>query len=177
MVGNTQSIRIREAVEADAEAVARVLFEAIHGAASSHYSSEVIASWARVPDEPRCSQIRRVIAGTDELCLVAEHAGEVVGFGSIVPSSSELRAVYVRSDFGRRGVGGTILRDLERMAVARGLSELHMDASINAEVFYLRHGYEVIERGEHRLANGAQMACVKMRKALPKDTDNELPAG
>jgi putative acetyltransferase len=168
-VGNTQSIRIREAVEADAEAVARVLFEAIHGSASQYYSSEVIASWARLPDEPRCTQIRRAIVGTDELCLVAEHAGEVVGFGSIVPSLGELRAVYVRPDFGRRGVGGAILHDLERMAVARGLSELHMGASLNAEVFYLGHGYEVIGRGEHRLANGPQMACVKMRKALPED--------
>src|SRR5262245_24685931 len=108
MMSNPQSIRIREAVEADAEAVARVLFDAIHGTASSYYSSEVIASWARVPDEPRCSQIRRVIAGTDELCLVAEYNGEVVGFGSIVPSLSELRAVYVRTDLGRRGVGGAI---------------------------------------------------------------------
>jgi putative acetyltransferase len=169
MVGNTRLIRIRDAVEADAEAVARVLFEAIHGAASPYYSSEVIASWARVPDEPRCSQIRRVIAGTDELCLVAEQSGEVVGFGSIVPSLSELRAVYVRTDVGRRGVGGAILHDLERIAVARGLSELHMDASINAEAFYLRHGYEVMQRGEHRLANGAHMACVRMRKALPED--------
>jgi putative acetyltransferase len=169
MVSNTQSFRVREAVETDAEAVARVLFEAIHGSASRYYSSEVIASWARVPDELRCSQIRRAIAGTDELCLVAEHKGEVVGFGSIVPSLSELRALYVRTDVGRRGVGAAILHDLERMAVARGLSELHMDASINAEVFYQRHGYQVIERGEHRLANGAQMACVKMRKPLPED--------
>jgi putative acetyltransferase len=168
MMSNPHSIRIREAVEADAEAVARVLFDAIHGSASSYYSSEVIASWARAPDEPRCSQIRRVIAGTDELCLVAEYNGDVVGFGSIVPSLSELRAVYVRTDLGRRGVGGAILHDLERMAVARGLSELHMDASINAEAFYRRHGYQVVERGEHRLANGAQMACVKMRKALPE---------
>lgn len=169
MVGDTQSIRIRKAVGADAEGVARVLFDAIRGSASDYYSPDVIAMWARAPDPLRCAQIRCVIAGTDELCLVAEHMGEIVGFGSIVPSLSELRAVYVRAELGRRGVGGAILRGLERIAVTRGLSELHMDASINAEAFYRRHGYQVIDRGEHGLANGAAMACVRMRKTLPAD--------
>ena len=41
-----------------------------------------------------------------------------------------------------------------------------MDASLNAEAFYLNHGFAVVERGEHTLTTGARMRCVKMRKAL-----------
>ena len=142
-------------------------FEAVRRTASPFYPVEVIESWARVPDDGRYAQIRSAISGSDELCLVAERGGEVVGFGSIVPSLSELRAVYVRPDVGRCGVGGAILRDLERMALAQGLTELHMDASLNAEAFYLRHGYQVVDRGIHPMSGGGQMACVKMRKILP----------
>jgi len=167
-VNTGQTIRIRAAIESDAEQVARALFDAIRITASASYSSEVIESWALAPDEQRCAQIRSVIAGTDELCRVAEEDGIIVGFGSIVPAASELRAVYVRPDVGRRGIGSALLCELETMAVARGLSELHMDASVNAEAFYQQHGYQIIERSEHRLSNGARMACVRMRKALPK---------
>jgi putative acetyltransferase len=161
-----KSVRIRPAVEGDAVGVSRVLFEAVRQTAAPFYPREVIDRWSPLPDERRCAQIRSAIGGTDELCLVADQDGEVVGFGSIVPSSHELRAVYVRPDLGRSGIGGSILRDLERMAMARGLSELHMDASLNAQAFYLRHGYEVVERGVHHMAGGGQMACVKMRKFL-----------
>jgi hypothetical protein len=41
-----------------------------------------------------------------------------------------------------------------------------MAASINAEAFYARHGFAVVERGTHRLHSGVEMACVRMRKAL-----------
>ena len=41
-----------------------------------------------------------------------------------------------------------------------------MDASLNAEEFYLIHGFAVVERGEHTLTTGTRMRCVKMRKAL-----------
>ena len=41
-----------------------------------------------------------------------------------------------------------------------------MDASLNAEAFYLRHGFAVVERGEHTLTTGARMRCVKMQKAV-----------
>jgi hypothetical protein len=44
--------------------------------------------------------------------------------------------------------------------------QLHLDASLNAELFYLAMGYEVVERGEHVLNSGQAMACVRMAKDL-----------
>jgi hypothetical protein len=52
------------------------------------------------------------------------------------------------------------------VALERGAVELQMDASVNAEAFYRRAGYDVVERGTHRLRSGLQMACVKMSKRL-----------
>jgi putative acetyltransferase len=47
-----------------------------------------------------------------------------------------------------------------------------MAASINAEAFYRRAGYEFVERGVHRLGGGVEMACVRMKKHL---TDTRPP--
>jgi GNAT superfamily N-acetyltransferase len=157
---------VRPAVAADAVAIIDLHFAAVHRTASAFYSSEVLDSWSRQPDEARYQQIREVIAKGDELVLVAEDDSRVVAFGSIVPRLRELRAVYVHPDAGRRGIGYQLLTALERVALERGAVELQMDASVNAEAFYRRAGYDVVERGTHRLRSGLQMACVKMSKRL-----------
>jgi putative acetyltransferase len=162
-------VQIRPAVEGDAAALSRVHFEAVHRTAAPFYPAHVIDIWSRTPDETRADQFRRAIAGKDELFLVAERDREVVGFGSIVPSAGELRAVYVHPDVGRSGIGAAILQRLERWAIEKGVRGLHMDASANAEAFYSRHGYELVERGSHQLGGGPWMACVRMRKSFPEE--------
>jgi putative acetyltransferase len=66
----------------------------------------------------------------------------------------------------RRGVGSGILVRLEQLALGHGVEELRLDSSLNAEAFYQRHGYEVVERGVHRLGTGREMAAIKMKKRL-----------
>ncbi|HEY8224171.1 MAG TPA: GNAT family N-acetyltransferase [Pyrinomonadaceae bacterium] len=160
-------VQVRSASGADAEAIIRTHFAAVHETASKFYPSEVLNSWSHEPDEARYEQIRRAIAKGDELYVVAEDSSGVAGFGSIVPSLQELRAVYVHPRVARRGVGASILQELERLAVANHCVHLQMDASVNAEAFYSGHGYEVISRDVHRLASGHEMACTKMKKLLP----------
>ena len=43
-----------------------------------------------------------------------------------------------------------------------------MDASLNAEAFYLRHGFAVVERGEHTLTTERVCAASRCEKALPQ---------
>jgi putative acetyltransferase len=168
----TIAVRIRPAFEVDAEAMSHIHFEAVHRTAAPFYPNEVIDEWSPVPDALRIDQFRRAICGGEELFLAAEHdRGDVVGFGSIVPSAAELRAVYVHPDAGRSGIGSAILEGLERLAIENGVFALRMDASVNAEAFYLRHGYELVERSSHQLGRGPRMACVKMRKFLPEGVD------
>jgi putative acetyltransferase len=157
---------VRAAVGEDAVAIVNVHFAAVHRTAAAFYSPEVLDRWSTCPDDARYQQMREVIAGGDELVLVAETAAGIVAFGSIVPRLRELRAVYVHPDAGRRGIGSQVLGELERMALARGVSQLHVDASVNSEAFYQRAGYEVVERGLHRFRTDHEMACVKMFKNL-----------
>ena len=101
-----------------------------------------------------------------ELRLIAELDGRAVGIGCLIAKSEDFRACYVTPEASRRGVGSAIVRAIERAPRERGAARLKVDSSITAEPFYAALGYEVRERGEHMLANGRRMACVKMRKRL-----------
>ena len=79
---------------------------------------------------------------------------------------SELRACYVAPDAVRRGCGSALVREIERLARAHGLTRLDLAASLNAEPFYASHGYEVRERSEVVLSNGHCMPAVWMGKNL-----------
>lgn len=77
------------------------------------------------------------------------------------------KGLYVHPNSGRQGIGARILAVLEQAAIALGLLYLQIDAAINAEAFYHKQGFEVIEYTTHRLACGQEMACVRMQKTLP----------
>ncbi len=169
-------VHLRPGTEADTNDLVRVHFAAVHGGASKAYPADVLRSWAVAPDdEQRRAVTRETIERGDELFVVAEVDGVVCGFGSIVPASEELRAVYVDPSFGGRGVGSAILRRLEELASDRGLPKLQMDASINAEGFYTKHGYAVSRSGVHRLAGGVEMACVTMSKGITRQCSGPAP--
>jgi demethylmenaquinone methyltransferase/2-methoxy-6-polyprenyl-1,4-benzoquinol methylase len=159
-------MKIRSAVEADAAAMAAAHYSAVHTSAVGSYPAAILDIWSPLPSEARHEVFRRAMRGGRELFLVAQEASGVVGFGSIIPSSNELRSVYVQADHGRRGVGSALLEQLEVLAAARGCSDLEFNASLNAESFYVRNGYVVIGRGFQRLPAGLEMACVTMRKRL-----------
>jgi GNAT superfamily N-acetyltransferase len=152
----------------DAFAICDVHRSAVRGIAIEIYSREVIDGWAPIDISPeRVTGFAQQIENGEEIVVVAEDpAGVITGFGSIVPSKAELRAVYVRPEHSRNGVGRAILRRLEDLAREAGLTDFRMDASINAEAFYAANGFVSEARGEHTLSSGVRMACVSMRKSL-----------
>jgi putative acetyltransferase len=163
-------LRIRPFETRDAEAVLRVHWDAVHHIACADYDAAVLDEWSRTVDAARLATFAAHREADDERIVVAELSGEVVGFGSIVPRNEELRAVYVASRAARRRVGTAILRELERLARQLGLSMLRLNSSRTAEPFYRAGGYDVEGPGEHRLAGGRTMPCVRMSKRFtPRD--------
>ena len=127
----------------------------IRGLAAQHYSSEVIDAWAIPITE---ANVRGFLKNPeDEIRLIAELDGEPVGLGCLVLKRSELRACYVVPEAARKGVGSAVVREIERIAIGSGVTELHLDASINAEPFYAALGYEVLERHDHVFRSGHRM--------------------
>ncbi len=161
-------VQIRPATETDAAAMAEVHHSAVHGIATEHYDHAVLDAWSPAVIPERVALFRDTVKRGEEMMIVAELDGRVMGFGSIVPAANELRAVYVAAAHASHGVGSSILAELERLARAAGCPELHMDASLNAEVFYRNRGYVPTGRADHGTRSGGSMPAVQMRKLLTR---------
>ena len=162
---NFMTPEIRDMRPDEAETFLRVHHASVRGLAALAYPPEVIADWAPSPITPEA--VAAFLANPDrETRLVAATEGRIVGVGVLVPYLAELRACYVAPDAVRCGVGSTLVRALERRALDRGLTALHLDASLNAEAFYRALGYRALARGAHVLRSGRRMACVKMARDL-----------
>ena len=73
----------------------------------------------------------------------------------------------MHSDYGGIGVGSALIGALEKMAIKAGLTDLHLEASLNAVPFYEKRDYSKGSVGEITLRrSGVRMASVKMRKEL-----------
>jgi GNAT superfamily N-acetyltransferase len=83
----------------------------------------------------------------------------------LVPPET-LGAIYVAASAGGRGVASALMKTLEAKARELGMRALRMESSLTAAPFYVKHGFSELDRGEHRLAGGILMACVKMEKPL-----------
>ena len=137
---------------------------AIRGLAAGHYSRDAIEGWVVPPTD---GNLRRLRLNTDrEIRLVAELDGRPVGIGALVLATAELRAVYVVPEGARQGCGSALVHAIERIARGGGVARLALHASLNAEPFYARLGYGVVERTEVVLPNDHRMAAVVMVKDL-----------
>lgn len=128
---------------------------------AAHYSWEQIESWAQGPGLDRYVEFL-----AEAEVYVAERGGAPCGYGLVLPEEGEVQAVYVHADHARQGVGAAILEHLESRARAAGAQRLRLRASLNAEPFYLRAGWRVVERTTHVTRGGLELACVWMEKRL-----------
>jgi putative acetyltransferase len=158
-------IEVRQMRAEDARSFLAVHHAAVRGIAAKDYPPTVIEHWAPVPITEK--HVDRFRANPeDEVRILAEINGKIVGLGAIVLGKNELRACYVLPSAVRKGVGSALVREIEQMALEHGLQWLECDASLTFVPFYAVLGYEVRERGEQVLGSGQRMQCMKMRKHL-----------
>lgn len=71
--------------------------------------------------------------------LVALVGDEIVGTGAI--QGAEVKSVFVAPDWHRKGIGSSIVCELEKVAVRHGIETLKVSSSLTATQFYLALGY------------------------------------
>jgi putative acetyltransferase len=150
---------IRAAVPSDVGAIFRVHTSAIRQVCSAVYDATQIESWTR---RKRPEGYLDPIA--QHPFLVAILNGVVVGFSELNPKTGEVCAVYVQPDHVRQGIGRHLLLAVEAAAHHRGLTRLHLHATLNAVPFYQAHGYIVDGAGSVSLGDGTSLPCVNMHK-------------
>jgi putative acetyltransferase len=98
----------------------------------------------------------------ENVFLVAEVDGQVVGFAEFAPMRSEIVAMYLHPRHARRGIGTQLFREIEKLASARGISSLYLSSSLSAVSFYEQFGFVAGAPGVHRLGNGTEIPCIPM---------------
>lgn len=156
-----QFAEIRRAVPEDAPAIYDVHLSAITNVCALAYSPEEIAGWIAGKSAPGYLPSIE----THDF-FVATVAGRVVGFSEFDPETHEVSAVYVHPDYLRRGIGATLLNEIEAAARARSVRSLHLHSTITAMRFYEACGYSFDHMTILRLHGGAKLRCAMMRKEL-----------
>jgi hypothetical protein len=128
-MANNIMLTIRRAVRGDAAAMMQLHREAVFAKAAGHYPRAVLEAWAPGATRDRVARVEHEIADPGVIALVADAAGEVIGFAMAVPSKNELHAVYVKPNH-IGGVGGALLAEIEQQAFAQ-TDHLACDASLN----------------------------------------------
>jgi GNAT superfamily N-acetyltransferase len=152
------------------------------------------AIFPRYYDERQAASAVRYVAEADPMLLadgtyfVLESDGELVACGgwsrrarpytgsgefkdedrALDPSTepAQVRAMFVRDDWTRRGLGRRILEESEAAARRDGFKQLALMATLPGVPLYLAYGFETIEEGELTLSDGVKLEYASMTKSL-----------
>jgi predicted GNAT family N-acyltransferase len=97
-------------------------------------------------NQPRGSEKDDREAESQHLMILGPNA-EAVAAGRLhfnSPTEAQVRYMAVAPEAQGSGLGGAILRELERRARAAGAQSIILNARENAQPFYARHGYKVV---------------------------------
>jgi N-acetylglutamate synthase-like GNAT family acetyltransferase len=82
--------------------------------------------------------------------------------------AARVRAMFVRADWTRRGLGRRILEECEAAARREGFRELYLVATKPGVPLYLSYGFEPLEELEVTMPDGVAIECVSMEKRISR---------
>ncbi len=160
----TLRLALRPYLPRDADALADLFVASIEILAEEDYSPEQRAAWSTLADDVPAFAAR--LAGALTLVVEAETAEgpAPVGFASLTGADT-IDLLYVHPEHARLGIATTLVDALERLAAARGATQLKTDASDTAEPFFRARGFEPQQRNTVVRA-GEWLGNTTMTKAL-----------
>ena len=154
---------LRPLLPADIPVLAAIFAAAIEELTGDDYSEAQQQAWAGAADDEEAFGKR--LSG--QLTLVATLQNSPVGFASL-KGADHIDLLYVHPSAVRQGVASMLCDALEKLAGGRGAKRLTVDASDNAEEFFVKRGY-VATRRNTVTVNGEWLANTTMQKTLAKD--------
>jgi GNAT superfamily N-acetyltransferase len=88
---------------------------------------------------------------------------------------ARVRAMFVRSDWTRRGLGRAILEACERAARAEGFTAMALGATLPGEPLYRAFGFRETERFPVTMPDGVTIECVAMERPITAGRDGRGP--
>ena len=176
--------RIRVASPADAADIEALMKQSIAALFPSFYDERQTASAVRYVAEVDAMLLE------DGTYFALEFGDELVGCGGwsrrdklytgsgeasrdvllLDPSRepARVRAMFVRADWTRRGLGRRILEECETAAAGEGFTRLALVATLPGLPLYLAYGFRALEEYDVTMPDGVAIACVSMEKPIDR---------
>jgi GNAT superfamily N-acetyltransferase len=97
-----------------------------------------------------------------------------VGTGMVNLESGKVDAIFVDPAHMGAGVGKKIMSHLESLARQHGLTELHLESTLNAAPFYRSCGFRGEQVAVYNSPRGISLACIPMDKRLEEMVCSEV---
>jgi GNAT superfamily N-acetyltransferase len=97
---------------------------------------------------------------------VATIDGLVVGTGMVHLESGKVDAIFVHPSHMGIGVGKKLISPLESLAHSRGLTQLHLESTLNAAPFSRSCGCIGDRVAQYKSSRGLSLDCIPMIKSL-----------
>jgi putative acetyltransferase len=155
-------IALRPFLPADARRCIEIFRASIEELASEDYDADQREAWSAKADDAAAFAERL----SASLTLIASLDGQSVGFASL-KGQAVLDMLFVDPAFARRGVGAALIDALVRIAEARGVGRLSVDASDTARPLFERYGF-VAERRNLVAVGDQWLGNTTMTRAFAK---------
>jgi putative acetyltransferase len=153
-------LALRPFLPADAALLAEIFRESIVELTGDDYSEAQQEAWASAADDEDAFAAR--LAG--HLTLVATLGGSPVGFAAL-EGKDKIGMLYVHPAVAGQGAAAMLVDALEKLAGARGATNLTVEASDTAYGFFTKRGYAAQQRNSVS-AGGEWLANTTMQKQL-----------
>jgi putative acetyltransferase len=132
---------LRPFVPGDTMALRELFAQSIEELTQDDYDEEQRIAWASTAEDAQAFAQR--LGGAVTLVVMAD--GEYAGFASL-KDNRVIDMLYVHPYHAGQGIGAALADALERIAAARGVSEIAVDASDTAAIFFEERGYIATQR-------------------------------
>jgi putative acetyltransferase len=154
------SLSVRSFAEADADALGNVMHRSVQEGAAQRYNTAQVNAWCPAP--PEGARWSERLSGAET--VVAEKDDAPVGFMAM-DASGYLDLAFVLPEVMGHGVADAIYAVLEGRARTQGVATLSTQASLLAEPFFARRGWQVKRRQEVKMS-GVVLENAWMEKSL-----------
>jgi len=96
--------------------------------------------------------------------FVATEEGKIVGVAGL--KGDKVKNVFVQVPSHGKGIGKFLIEKIESLAKERELKKLWVEASLDAEKFYLKMGFKKITQFKKKMPDGTKVRMLKMKKKL-----------
>lgn len=143
----------------DKRQLQQLFYDTVHAVNARDYTPEQLDVWA--PAEPRRDSWARL---DGQFCFVVEAQKAIVGFISMADDGL-VDFLFVHQHYQNKGIAGTLLKYVERLARKKGIAELRTEASLTARGFFEKKGFVLLSENRKSL-DGVEFLNYQMAKRL-----------